>query len=107
MNGVNQFGSRTALQQIAGGPCLEGLFGIGDISMHGEKDDFRANQSLELPAGFKAMQQRHLHITHDDIRIQLLRRSHQGTTVFHFPHNIEFLLQDLRHPIKDQGVIIR
>jgi hypothetical protein len=53
------------------------------------------------------MQQRHRHIGHDDIWPQLLGRIYQGTTVFHFSHNIEFIFQDLRHPIQDQGVIIR
>jgi hypothetical protein len=56
--------------------------------------------------GFQAIEKRHRHVEHDDIRLQTFGRCHQGTAVDRLANNIKFSAQQLLKRTEEQRVII-
>ncbi len=95
------------LEHIAGRPGLEGAGGVGDIEVHGEKDDGDLLVFLlQLPNRLDPVQQRHRHIRHHDVRHQPVRRLEQGPAVFDDPHQLIVLFKQAAQPLGHHAMVV-
>jgi hypothetical protein len=76
--------------------------------MHREKDDLRVGVTLaDLSSGINAIEQRHRNVSNDEVGLDLLGCTKQGTPIIHNTHDLEvWAIQNAAEPFDNNVVVV-